>query len=368
MNAVIIGPIYPYRGGIANYTRQLAMGFLEAGHRCRVVSFARQYPRFLYPGRTDIDPSPRPANLPEIELALDPFLPWTWQRVARELRQMRPDLVCINWWTPFWAVPLGFLIRACEGAGLPTVVIAHNVFAHEEFPLSRLISRLILRQGTRFLLHSAREEAKLRQLLRNKAEIVLRPLPPFSHATPSSGYNLREALGLSPDDKLLLFFGLIRPYKGLSVLIEALGILGTKNIRPKLVIAGEFWEPVRPYRDEIARQGLESQVFILEGYVPDDRIGALFERSDILVAPYLRGTQSGSVALAQSYGLPIVASASIASGIETMEGYPLSIFETGNARDLARAIESSLGAVRVAAPMPAHLFWADLARALAALA
>jgi glycosyltransferase involved in cell wall biosynthesis len=365
MKFIIIGPIYPYRGGIANYTRQLASGCDAAGFDVRVVSFVEQYPRFLYPGRSDIDPSPSPEALPDIDFALSPLLPRTWRDVARDLIRSQPDLVCINWWTPFWALPFGFLIRACEKAGIKSVVIVHNVRAHEKFFLNGLLNRFTLRLGSRFLVHSEIEAEKLRRLIRQQSKLVVHPLPPFDHYKSQEGDDLRRSLGLGPDDKVLLFFGLIRAYKGLSLLIEALAILRHRNIRPHLVIAGEFWVPKQSYVDQISRFGLESQVSIQDGYVAEHRVGALFQGADVLVAPHTRGTQSGSVALAQGFGLPIVASASIASGITMTENYPLSVFQTGNALDLARAIETQLHANRKDMPMPITDYWADLAHSLA---
>lgn len=367
MKSTLIGPIYPYRGGIAHYTRQLAAGCVEAGHSAQVISFARQYPRFLYPGHSDIDPSPPPRALPNIAFSLNPLIPRTWRDVARDLLGSRPDLVCVNWWTPFWALPFGYLIRACENAGINTVVIVHNVRSHERFVLNGLLNRFTLRLGSKFLVHSETEAEKLRRLIRRQARLAVHPLPPFAHTEGQDGDDLRQSLGVGPDDKVLLFFGLIRAYKGLSLLIEALAVLRSRNVLPRLVIAGEFWVPKQPYLDQIARHGLESQVCIQDGYVTEDRVSALFRAADVLVAPHTRGTQSGSVALAQGFGLPIVASASIASGITMTEDYPLSVFETGNPDELARAIETQLWAKRKDMPAPTTSYWADLARALASL-
>ena len=182
------------------------------GAAARVVSFARQYPSFLYPGKTDLDPSPRPAELPDSDFILDPLAPHTWRRTSRRIVKANPGLVCLNWWTPFWALPFSHLIRASTGAGINTVVIVHNVLPHEVSAFDRLLTRWTLRNARKFLTHSAIEAEKLRALTTGRSKIALHPLPPFDHPESGDTFDVRQDLGIGLDLSLIHISEPTRPY------------------------------------------------------------------------------------------------------------------------------------------------------------
>lgn len=309
MNIVILGPTYPYRGGIAHHTALLAR-HLAAHHTVTVLTFVRQYPARLFPGRTDQDPSRATVDTPA-ERVLSPLAPWTWWRTARRAAAARPDLVLIQWWVPFWAPSLACvatLLRRWTGARL--VFICHNVLPHEGGGCLRsALVRLALARGDAFIVHSDADEAALRVLLPGLADAAIHRalLPAFTIATPADPAASRARLGLPADAPVALFFGFVRPYKGVMHLIEALpaAIEAVPGLR--LVVAGEFWDSVESYRARAAALGVADRVHFDDRYVPNEEVGTYFAAADLVVMPYVEASQSAVATLAVAFGLPIVA-------------------------------------------------------------
>ena len=313
MKFVLVGPVYPYRGGIAHYTTMLAQTLAKRGSQCHVVSFRRQYPRWLYPGKSDRDPSQKPLRV-NAEYLLDPLYPWTWWQTARKIAEWKPDVVIFQWWTTFWApafAALAFLLRRRE---VKVLFVIHNVMPHEPRPWDRWLARLALRQGHSFLAQTDREEERLLSIL-PQAQITMSPLPLYGmfadQRVPAA--EARQRLGLPVGEPVILFFGIVRPYKGLRFAIEALAELRARNKTVYLLVAGEFWEDVMAYTRLIEQLGLSAQVRIDNRYIPNEEVGLYFSAADIFVAPYIGGTQSGAVKMALGFGLPLVISQSLSS-------------------------------------------------------
>jgi D-inositol-3-phosphate glycosyltransferase len=338
MNISLVGPVYPYRGGIAQHTTRLGLALAGAGHDLQVVTFRKQYPGWLYPGRDDHDPSRSAVRIPA-EAVLEAFAPYSWASSAGKIIGRQPDLVIFQYWTPFWAPAFSFLTRRLRNQGIRTVFMVHNVLPHERLPFDRLLAKLCLGKGNAFITHSLPESERLKAVLGSQIMVSCLPHPLYDQYPREERKAARKKLGYDPGDILLLFFGLVRPYKGLDCLIQALGRLKQSGAAPKLLAAGEFWQNPAAFHKQIHRLGLDELVRLDNRYIPDEEIPRLFSAADLFVAPYIDGTQSGAVRLAMSFGLPILATEKALS--ENERDYaPLKIVPAGDAAALADGIGS----------------------------
>lgn len=319
MKLTLIGPVYPFRGGIAHYTTQLTQALQRTGNEVQVISFRRQYPAFLYPGKSDRDPSQNPIKV-DASYLLDPLLPWTWLNTAQEVLKTQPDGVIIQWWTTFWAIPFAILAWQIRKTRIPLIFIIHNVVPHERRFWDVWLARQVLTRRDRYLVQNPKEERLIKELT-GATEIQVWPLPVygFFHLQEIDGAEARRRLNLAQDRFVFLFFGLVRPYKGLDVLLEAFSQAHAAGVRPFLIIAGEFWEDLAHTQSKIAELGLQDHVRIDNRYIPDEEVELYFSAADCLAAPYTGGTQSGAVSIAISFGLPIIVTDHIARGLPNAE-------------------------------------------------
>ena len=305
---VLIGPVYPYRGGIAHYTTMLYRALRERGHEVLLVSFKRQYPQWLFPGRSDKDPSKKPLKVEEARYWLDSLNPFTWLTTFWRIRRYRPDAVILQWWTTFWA-PVWFTLGVLNWLFLrqPLIYICHNVLPHEMHWWDPLLARAVLQWGTRFVVQSAEEEHRLFSLLPG-AQATTIPLPVFDMFADQrmSKEEARERLRLPADVPVLLFFGIVREYKGLKNLLAALPEIRAQLGDVILVVAGEFWEDQQPYLEMIHQLGLEDSVVVDDRYIPNEEVGVYFSAADVLVAPYRQVTGSAVVQMALGYDCPVI--------------------------------------------------------------
>lgn len=339
MKLILIGPVYPYRGGIAHYTTQLAQALQAEGHACEVISFKRQYPGWLYPGGSDKDPSQTVKQI-DAEYLIDSFYPWTWRQTLRVVLEKKPDLVLFQWWTTFWALPFGCLASWLRRGGVPVAYLVHNVLPHEVRPWDRWMAKLALSPADGFIVQTQREIERLLSLLPG-ARIEISPHPAYTILTSQrvDKMRARQMLGLPESQTMLLFFGIVRPYKGLKYLIEALAILKTSGLNPFLLVAGDFWEARSEYEKQIEALGLSGQVRLDNRYIPDEQAALMFSAADMLVAPYVGGTQSGVAGMAQGFSLPLIVTEQIAAGMaEDMLGL-VKVVPPGDADALAEAIQ-----------------------------
>lgn len=370
MKISLLGPVYPYRGGIAHHTARLAQALEEAGHPRQVISFRRQYPSWLYPGRSDREPG-RSIQTLDAEPLLDPLWPPTWSLTAERVAAWQPDLAILQWWVPYWALPFASIARRLRQLQTPAAYLVHNAFPHERHPLDAQLARLALGQTDRFLVHSEGQRRALQKLLpgAKKIECIPHPDYDFLNALRRPQHEAAARLGLPAGRPLLLFFGKVRPYKGLHLLIEALARLKTASPRPYLVVAGEFWQKLAEYEKQIRRLGLEDCVRLDDGYMPMEQAADYLSAADLLAAPYLHGSQSGAVHLALGFGLPALAAECIIDPLEAANP-ALRTFATGDAGALARALAAWLRNPIAAPPASrrAAQGWDELVRALERLA
>lgn len=303
----LIGPTYPYRGGIAHYTTLLARHLREQ-HETLLISFSRQYPRWLFPGRSDRDPSQRPLRT-DAEYLLDPLNPISWWHTWRRIAAWQPEIVVIPWWVPFWAPAWTVLGRGIKR--LPNrpklLFICHNIMPHEQGWISQIAMpwalRLALLPGDGFIVHSTVDGDVLRRHLPG-TPFQITPLPTYGEL-PGDTRPVELPITLPLDRPLLLFCGLVRLYKGLDILLEALPIALAE--RPlHLLIAGEFWQDKAAIQAQIKRLNLDKAVTILDCYLPNELLAACVKRANVVILPYRNATQSAIIQLAFGYGRPVI--------------------------------------------------------------
>ena len=343
MKISLIGPVYPYRGGISHSHTLLGSALQQAGHEIQVISFKRQYPAWLYPGKSDKDPNLQESGLP-VSFLLDPLYPWTWSETIRTIRAFQPDLVIFQWWTVFWSPAWAWICWRLNRQGIKTVFFIHNVVPHEPRRLDPWLASLALRQSAAYITLTEKEHQRLRSLLGNFSKPVFStPLPAYQLGKALVSKNeARTRLGLPLETPVLLFFGLVRPYKGLFYLIEACGQLTHEPFHPLLVIAGEFWEDPETYKAQIKRLNLDEWIRIENRYLPDEEAALWFCAADLFVAPYTGGTQSAALRVALGYGLPVIATDTITGEFTDLNSSILTIVPAGDALALAEAIRQRL--------------------------
>lgn len=299
----LVGPSWPLRGGIARTTTALASALSSRGTLAGFFVPIRQYPGVLYPGRRDTDPQACP-RLPEAQPCYHVLEPWTWGRLLRRLRALKPDALVLPYWTSAWAPLHWFLARSGVA---PVVAIVHNPADHDGSWHTRRVSRAVLGRCRAFLCH-AQEVARILRKQFAGREVAVHPLPPEAGA-PSDRESARARLGLAPDAVAVLCFGLIRPYKGVDVLLEAVARLPA-DLPLVLLLAGEPWgELAARLRRRVAMPDLAGRVVARLEWVPEAEAGVWFAAADAAVLPYRAATGSAVAAQALGWGLPLVGSA-----------------------------------------------------------
>lgn len=300
VRVALIGPVSPYRGGIAHHTEMLFRAMETVAERVLCISFSRQYPGALFPGENDTDPEKCDIKAENVRYVIDSMNPLTWHRAVKEIARFSPEIVVIPWWTWFWAPCFGYLARALSRRGIEVRFFCHNVIDHDAKGWKSRISRWVLRSGDSYVVQAKSEAARLR-LMVGARTIKTHPHPIYSQFPEAQALLPRRA------SLELLFYGFVRPYKGLDVLLEALA--KCQNADVHLTIAGEFWQGEAETRERVMALKLARQVSIEPRYHSDSETAALFERADLVVMPYRYATGSGVLGLAFHYGKPVIATA-----------------------------------------------------------
>jgi glycosyltransferase involved in cell wall biosynthesis len=300
----VVGVTYPYRGGIAHYTTLLCRE-LSKKHEVLLVSMRRQYPRLLFPGKSQTNEESSDRISFPSERLLDSLWPWSWLRAARRIRTFSPDLVIVQWWQPFLAFAFGVLARRLKSHDLPLAFVCHNVKPHESSWIDGLLTRFALLPGDFFLVHSEEDRRNL-LALKPGAKVSKAFHPTYETFARGKTLSKEEAKSrLDLTGPVVLFFGFIRPYKGLIHLIRAFaGVVERRDA--KLLVVGEFYESSQPYKKEVKDLGLGDRVRFVDRYVPNEEVALYFSASDVVALPYLSATQSGIVQIAYGFKKPVV--------------------------------------------------------------
>lgn len=340
MKIVLIGPMPPYRGGIAHFSASLAEKLLEMGHDVKVISFRKQYPKMLYPGKFEKDTSQFISGV-NTEYLFSPLNLRDWSVTLRKILTFQPDLVIYQWWTTFWSLATSWLILKIKKSGINIKILIHNTVPHEATWIDTKLASWALRDASCFVTMTAGEAKRLRGVVNLQAEILTAPHPIYRQF-PSSGLSkveVRKKLELPLDIPIALFFGFVRPYKGLNVLLDAMAVLKSKGSKTHLVVAGEFWQDQANYEKQISESGINDLVTIRADYIPDSEAGLYFESADLFVAPYTGGTQSGSIKQAMGYGLPLVVTDLIADPMIRDNASGSIVVPAGDDKSLANGIQ-----------------------------
>jgi glycosyltransferase involved in cell wall biosynthesis len=303
----LLGPLAPWRGGLAQYLGLLGEA-LAATAEVRGYTFTRQYPSFLFPGRSQVDPDAAKPAIP-IEPVLDSIGPWSWRTAARRIEAFAPGAVVLKWWMPFFGPAFASAVGPLRRRGTRVVLVCDNLTPHERRPFDRELTAWMMRNSDGYLVMS---DAVERDLDRLKPGAKRRRVPHPLYAQFDRGRwtraGARQRLGLDPDAEVALFFGYVRHYKGLDVLLDAFREV-RRHRAATLVVAGEFYEDPAPYRRRIDALGGAPAVRLLDHYLPDDEVEAVFKAADVVVLPYRSATQSGVTHVAYALGVPVIITA-----------------------------------------------------------
>jgi len=305
MKIAIIGTAYPLRGGIAHYNAILA-SHLKQRHTVDVITFKRQYPKLFFPGTSQKETGDPGIPIHSRQL-VDSINPFNWIRTGLTVRRERPDLIIFKYWLPFFGACFGTIaVIARWGTRTKVLYICDNVIPHEHRPGDRFLTRFALKRGDAFVVQSDQVERDLLSLLpRARCRKVPHPVYEiFGKTIPKA--EARARLGIPVDKPVILFFGYIRPYKGLMTLLDALPHVPA-SLDITTLIVGEFYEDPAPYRDRIAALGLGGRLKLAAEYVPNEEVSMYFSAADLLVLPYRSATQSGIIQIAYNFDRPVIA-------------------------------------------------------------
>jgi glycosyltransferase involved in cell wall biosynthesis len=307
MKIDLIGPSYPFRGGLSHYTTLLFKN-LKKKHRTNFYSFKRQYPKFLFPGKTDKDHSNFTLKDDETQPMLDSMNPLTWVKVAYKIIEDKPDIMIIPWWVVFWAPHFLTIILILKlFSNTKILFICHNVVEHESGLVKKLLSKMVLTKGDFFIVHSNEEKERLKNLIGNSnIKQTFHPTYKEFNSEEITKQNAKKNIGID-DERVALFFGFVREYKGLKYLLKAMPNV-LKSVKVKLLIAGEFWDEKQNYIDLISKLDINANVKIIDEYIQNEEIPFYFFASDIVILPYTSVTGSGLVQLAYGFNKPVVVS------------------------------------------------------------
>ena len=306
MKIVILGTAWPYRGGLAVYNERMAREFAAEGDEVSIYTFTLQYPSFLFPGKTQYSTEPSPQDL-RIVRSLNSVNPFSWQKTGRAIRALQPDILIIKFWLPFMAPCLGRVARIVKRGGRTRVVsILDNIIPHEHRPGDRLFSRYFSRSVDGFVAMSESVLEDLNRFDTVKPRVFCRH-PLYDNFGPKAFRDeALEFLGLDPGQRYMLFFGLIRDYKGLDLLLKAYADSRFRKMNVRLIVAGEFYSGSEKYLEMEKQLGLEGMVVWKSDFVPDSEVRYCFGAADIVVQPYKSATQSGVTQIAYHFEKPML--------------------------------------------------------------
>lgn len=304
MKIILVGSAYPLRGGLATFNERLIREFMAEGHDASIVTFSLQYPEFLFPGKTQYSNDAPPHDL-KITKAVNSINPFNWIRTGLRLRREDPDILLLKYWTPFMAPCFGTIIRMVSKK-TKVVVICDNIIPHEKHFFDDFFNRYFLNACDAFICMSESVRNDLISYL-PKAPHILTPHPvydTFGDAVPR--VEALQKFGLKEDDKVVLFFGFIRAYKGLDILLEAMADTRVRESGIKAIIAGEYYEDAAPYKKMIQDLHLSDALIVRDDFISNEEVKYYFSAADIVVQPYKSATQSGISQICYSFEKPMV--------------------------------------------------------------
>ena len=301
---VLIGPVYPYKGGISHYTG-LMFRALSKKYDVTLLSYSFQYPKILYK-KEQRDYSNDTFKIDSAQYVINTANPVNWLTTAHKINRLNPDLVIIQWWHPYFAPCYQTIAGHIESSKV--LYVCHNVFPHERFPLDKWLTKRTLKKGNYYIVQSSQDENDLKTIIPNAKYIrAVHPTYNAFKMQNMSKAHARELLGIKPEEKILLFFGFVRKYKGLDYLIKAMPQVKEKISDCKLLVVGDFGDDKEEYIELINQLSVNDVIDIYDGYIPDKEVEKFFAACDVVVLPYISATQSGIVQIAYGFDKPVIA-------------------------------------------------------------
>lgn len=306
---IIIGPAYPLRGGgISTFNERLAREFIDEGSDTTIYTFSYQYPSFLFPGESQYSTDPPPEGIP-IEIKINSINPLNWIKVGNEIKKIKPDIVVVRYWMPFMAPCLGTILRRIKkNKHTKIICIADNIFPHEKLPGEILLTKYFIKPVDAFITMSEKVLSDLYQFTKNKpAQFIPHPLYD-NFGTIISKEEARKKLGINQNDKIILFFGFIRKYKGVDILLNAIKILNneSKIENLKLLIAGEFYDDEKNYQALLNDPEIKDHLILHTHFISNTDVKFYLCSADCVIQPYRSATQSGVTPLAYHFEIPMI--------------------------------------------------------------
>ena len=299
----IIGPAYPLRGGLASFDELFCEALNNNGHQAEIISFKLQYPQFLFPGSTQYHLNgTAPKNI-IIHTLINSINPFSWLKTASFIKKRKPDFIIFRFWIPFMGPALGTIARLVKKQNIKILAITDNIIPHEKRIGDKYLGSYFINSCDAFITMSKAVMSDLEKIINTThKKYLLHPLyTAFGEKIPR--HEARLKLNLKPEDNVILFFGLIRKYKGLDLLIEAFSLL-VNNPKNKLLIVGEFYENKQPYLDLISKYNIQSQVILSDQFIPNDEVKYYFSAANIVALPYRSATQSGVTQVSFHFEVP----------------------------------------------------------------
>ena len=306
MKITLLSTAYPYRGGIAVFTERLARAFQDAGDKVNISTFSLQYPSFLFPGKSQYSTSEKPKDL-EIISEVNSVNPINWLRIGFKIKKQKPDILILKYWIPFMSPCLGTISRIVKSnKHTKVIVVVDNLIPHEKRIGDNLLNSYFVDSVDGFVTMSKSVYDDLDQFDKNKKKVLgVHPLYDNFGVSKTKEKAL-DSLKLDKSFNYMLFFGIIRKYKGLDILLEAFADERLQNKNLKLIVAGEFYEDEKPYLDLIDKYNLSESVILATNFIPDNEVVNYFCAADIIVQPYRNATQSGVTQIAYHFEKPML--------------------------------------------------------------
>ncbi len=335
---VIIGPAYPLRGGgMATFNERLARQLQNEGNSVTIYTFSLQYPSFLFPGTTQYSTEEAPTDI-EIKVKINSINPFNWISIGRELKQLKPDLLIVRYWLPFMGPSLGTILRiAKQNHHTKIICIADNIIPHEHRVGDKQFTKYFIKPIDAFITMSQKVANDLRTITQKKAVQTVHPLyDNFGEKIDKA--EARSHLQLPQNERIILFFGFIRKYKGLDILLDAIGILQQKQFNLKLLIAGEWYEDKKPYDEQIERLKLKEHLILRSNFISDSEVKYYLSAADFVIQPYRNATQSGVTPLAYHFEKPMLVT-NVGGLPQMVQNQKVGLVAEPNAKDIAGKIE-----------------------------
>ena len=307
-SVVIIGPAHPLRGGLATFNERLARQFMQQGFNAKIYTFSLQYPGFFFPGTTQYSDAAAPKDL-DIKVCINSVLPTNWLKIGQELKKLKPDFIVVRYWLPVMGPCLGTILRIVKkNKHTKIICIADNIIPHEKRKGDHAFTKYFIKPVDAFVVMSEKvmNDLKLFDSLK-PVQLILHPL--YDNFGEKINKEIaRKSIGINVDEKIILFFGFIRKYKGLDILLDALALIKQQQKRTefKVLIAGEFYEDRKPFDEQVEKLGLQDMLILRTDFIPDNEVRNYFCAADVVIQPYRNATQSGVTPLAYHFEIPMI--------------------------------------------------------------